>query len=106
MTCKSLSIVLLVAGAAALAAQPAKDFQSVFAVDKKTLGVKGANPYFNLTPGYTLSYRHGKDTDTLTVLNETKQIDDVETRVVEDREIKNGQLVELTRDYYAIDSLT
>jgi hypothetical protein len=30
----------------------------------------------------------------------------VETRAVEDRETKNGQLVELTRDYYAIDSLT
>ncbi len=106
MTCKSLSIVLLLAGAGALAAQPAKDIQSVFAVDRKTLGVKGANPYFNLTPGYTLSYRHGSDTDTLTVLNETKRIDGVETRAVEDRETKNGRLVELTRDYYAIDSLT
>ena len=106
MACKFLSIVLLLAGAGALAAQPAKDFQSVFAVDSKTLGVKGANPYFNLTPGYTLSYRHGNDTDTLTVLNETKRIDGVETRAIEDREMKNGQLVELTRDYYAIDSLT
>ena len=33
-------------------------------------------------------------------------IDGIETRVVEDREMKNGQLVELTRDYYAIDSAT
>src|SRR5260370_3745378 len=104
MTCKLL--VLLLAGAAALAAQPGKYFQSVFAVDRKTLGVKGANPYFNLTPGYTLSYRHGEDTDILTVLNETKRIDGVETRVVEDREMTNGQLIELTRDYYAIDSAT
>jgi hypothetical protein len=101
-----LSIGLLVVGVGTLAAQPAKDWQAVFAVDKKILGVKGANPYFNLTPGYTLSYRHGKDTDTLTVLNETKTIDGVETRVVEDREMKNGQLIELTRDYYAIDSVT
>jgi hypothetical protein len=106
MRCKSLDIVLLLAVAATLAAQPAKVWQSVFSVDKKTLGVKGANPYFNLTPGYTLSYRHGKDTGTLTVLNETKTIDGVETRVVEDREWKNGQLVELTRDYFAIDSAT
>jgi hypothetical protein len=36
------------------------DWQSVFAVDKKTLGAKGANPYFNLTSGYTLAYRNGK----------------------------------------------
>lgn len=89
-----------------VAAQPVKDWQSVFAVDKKTLGVKGANPYFNLTPGYILSYRHGKDTDTLTVLNGTKRIDGVETRGVEDREMKDGRLVELTRDYYAIDPVT
>jgi hypothetical protein len=97
---------MLLAGAAALAAQPAKDFQSVFAVEKKNLGIKGANPYFPLTPGYQLSYAHGKDTDTLTVLNETKMIDGVVTRVVEDRELKNGRLIELTRDYYAIDAAT
>ena len=74
--------------------------------DKKTLGVKGSNPYFILTPGYQLSYKNGNDTDTVTVLNETKVIDGVETRVVEDREMKNGQLIELTSDYYAIDSVT
>ncbi len=89
-----------------LVAQPTKAVQSMFAVENMKLGVKGSNPYFPLTPGYQLSYRHGKDTDTLTVLSETKVIDGVETRVVEDREMKNGQLVELTRDYYAIDSTT
>jgi hypothetical protein len=46
------------------------------------------------------------DTITDTVLNETKVVDGVETRVVEDRETRNGQLIELTRDYYAIDSVT
>jgi hypothetical protein len=96
----------LLAGFGTLAAQPAKDFQSTFAAEKKNLGVKGSNPYFPLTPGYQLSYRHGKDTDTLTVLSETKMIDGVECRIVEDRETKNGQMVELTRDYYAIDSAT
>ena len=82
-------------------------WQSVFNVDKKTLGVKGSNPYFNLTPGYQLSYRDGKETDVVTVLNEIKRIDDVDTRAVEDREFNaDGKLVELTRDYYAIDSVT
>jgi hypothetical protein len=90
-----------------LAAQPVKDdWQKDFPVDKKNLGVKGNNPYFNLSPGYVLSYAHGKDTDTLTVLNETKMIDGVETRPVEDRETKNGNVTEVTRDYYAIDSKT
>ncbi|HJZ96939.1 MAG TPA: hypothetical protein VKE70_10575 [Candidatus Solibacter sp.] len=90
-----------------LAAQHVKDdWQKDFPVDKKNLGVKGNNPYFNLSPGYVLSYAHGKDTDTLTVLNETKMIDGVETRPVEDRETKNGNVTEVTRDYYAIDSKT
>jgi hypothetical protein len=101
-----LAIGLLLLGAPAPGAQTGKDWQSVFPVDKKTLGVKGSNPYFILTPGYQLSYKNAADTDTVTVLNETKLIDGVETRVVEDRELKNGQLIELTHDYYAIDSAT
>jgi hypothetical protein len=82
------------------------DWRATFSVDRKTLASAGANPYFILTPGHRLYYEHGKDTLTTTVLNETKLIDGVETRVVEDRETKNGQLAELTRDYYAIDPAT
>ena len=89
------------------AAQKDKDFQTAFSVDKTKLGVKGSNPYFNLTPGYQLSYRHGKETDVVTVLSETKRIDGVDARVVEDREFNaDGKLVELPHDYYAIDSAT
>ena len=99
------------AGAAGIAAAciamfAAQDFQAVFPVEKTTLGITGANAYFPLTPGYKLAYRHGKDTDTLTVLAQTKVIDGVETRVMEDREERNGQLIELTHDYFAIDSVT
>ncbi len=84
----------------------AEDWQSSFAVDKKNLGTEGANPHFVLQPGHRLHYAHGRDTLTTTVLAETKIVDGVTTRVVEDRETKNGQLVELTRDYYASDSKT
>lgn len=84
-----------------------KDFQTVFPVDKKNLGVKGSNPYFNLTPGYQLSYQHGKETDVVTVLDQIKRIDGVDARAVEDREFNSdGKLVELTLDYYAIDVST
>ena len=96
----------LLAGVLTLGSETGQDWQSVFSVDKKTLGVKGSNPYFNLTPGYRLSYKHGNDTVTDTVLKETKVVDGVETRVVEDRETRNGHLIELTRDYYAIDPVT
>ena len=97
----------LVAALVVLAwAAGAEDWQSSFAVDKKNLGPSGANPYFILQPGHRLHYAHGKDTVTTTVLTETKLVDGVTTRVVEDRETKNGQPVEVTRDYYAIDSRT
>ena len=99
-------VFLVMAAALLMQAQGPKEFQSSFPVDKKNLGVKGNNEYFPLTPGYRLSFRHGKDTDVLTMLEETKIIDGVECRVMEDREEKNGQLLELTLDYFAIDVLT
>ena len=47
----ALAIVLLLLDAATPRAQTGKNWQSIFPVDKKTLGVKGSNPYFILTPG-------------------------------------------------------
>jgi hypothetical protein len=58
-------------------------------------------PVLHPDSGYQLVYKQGSTIDTLTVLNETVTIDGVETRVVEDREMKGSQLIELTRDYYA-----
>ncbi len=84
----------------------AEDYRSEFKVDKKNLGTKGANPYFPLRAGYKLEFAHGKDTRVWTITSETKVIDGVETVVVEDREMKNGRLAELTKDYFAIDVST
>ena len=105
-----LMSILLVSGMCNfLSSQDAKESQpwrSSFLVDKKNLGSTGSNPYFVLEPGHRLYYEHGKNTLTTTVLAETKIIDGVETRVVEDKEVKNGHVAELTRDYYAIDRNT
>jgi hypothetical protein len=101
-----MRLAVLFATAALLAAQTGRDWQTVFAVEKTALGVKGANPFFPLNPGDRWSYRHGKETETVTVLAETRSIDGVECRIVEDREMKNGKTTELTRDYYAIDAAT
>ena len=38
----------------------------------------------------------------MTVLNETKVVDGVETRVVEEKETEGGNLVEVSRNYFAI----
>jgi len=81
-------------------------FRDSFPVNKNNLGPTGNNPYFILKPGYKLSYEAGDSTFTTTVLNETKIVDNVETRVIQDIEESNGQLVEITYDYFAIDKTT
>lgn len=77
-----------------------------FPVDKGELVSMGRNPYFILEPGYTLVLEGEDEQLTITVLNETKTVDGVETRVVEERETKGGQLVEISRNYFAISQRT
>ena len=78
-------------------------WRSDFPVDPNLLGPSGSNPYFVLTPGHTLHFTEGSTRRTITVLAQTEIIDGVECRVVEDREVKNGKPVEVTRDFFAID---
>ena len=83
--------------------QSKQEWQENFDVNKANLASTGKNPYFVLEPGYSLHYKHEEENLTITVLNETKIIDGVETRIVEERETNEGQLAEISRNYYAID---
>jgi hypothetical protein len=83
-----------------------QEWQRVFDVNKADLADTGRNTYFILEPGYKLHFKHGKETLVITVLNETKVVDGVTTRVVEERETSKGQLGEISRNYYAIDRKT
>jgi hypothetical protein len=66
----------------------------------------GENTYFILEPGHQSVLKAQEDGETIdlviTVLNETKVVDGVETRVVEERESENGELVEISRNYFAV----
>src|SRR3979411_1442168 len=66
----------------------------------------GRNPYFILEPGYVLVLEAGNERLTITVLNETRRIDNVETRIVEERETDNGRPAEISRNYFAISKRT
>ncbi len=77
-----------------------------FPVDKGELSPTGRNPYFILEPGYQLVLAGGADELTITVLNETRTVAGVETRVVEERETRNGRLIEVSRNYFAISTKT
>ena len=101
-----VSIVMLASFIVCAGQQSADTWQSAFQVDKAKLASSGSNPYFVLVPGHRLVYQKGNETVTTTVLNQTKIVDGVETRAVEDRETKNGKLAEVTLDYYAIDPAT
>jgi hypothetical protein len=97
-----LSGTLLGGGLAATAQAPAKaDWVDTFSVDKQDFLSVGSNAYFRLEPGYTLVLAKGKARLVITVLEETRLVDGVETRVVEERESKGGRLVEVSRNFFA-----
>jgi len=75
-----------------------------FLVDEKELASVGRNPYFILEPGFVRYYEteDKKETLTVAVLEETKVIEGIETRIVEERETANGKLKEVSRNYFAI----
>ncbi len=77
---------------------------SSFPVEEGELVDSGRNPFFNLEPGFQATFEGGGETLIITVLDETREIDGITTRVVEERESKNGQLVEVSRNYFAISS--
>jgi hypothetical protein len=77
-----------------------------FAVERGELSATGRNSYFILEPGQQSVYEGGGERLVITVLDETKTVDGVETRVVEERETKNGKLVEVSRNYFAISKRT
>lgn len=77
-----------------------------FSAEKSDLGPTGRNPYFILEPGYVLALTDGDEELIITVKNETRLIDGVQTRVVEERESKGGEVVEISRNFFAISRRT
>lgn len=79
------------------------DFQDRFGIDKGALSSTGENRYFVLRPGTKRLYASGDERLVITVLDETEVVDGVTTREVEERETKGGQLIEVSRNFFAID---
>ncbi len=62
----------------------------------------GANSFFILEPGYRLVLEGDDEQVIITVLDETEVVDGVLTRVVEEREFEDGELSEVSRNYFAL----
>jgi len=76
------------------------------AVAKKTPAPTAENRFFVLKPGYELVLEGGNEKVVMTVLDETKQIGETTTQIVEEREEKDGELAEVSRNYYAVSEKT
>jgi hypothetical protein len=98
----------LVAGAAVLftgvftAQDSAAQWQQEFDIKSCNLLTTGRNPYFILEPGFQLVLEGGGTRLEVLVLDETKVVDGVTTRIVEEREWQRGKLYEISRNYFAI----
>ena len=81
-------------------------FTQSFDKENCTFLTTGRNKYFILEPGYELVLEglKGQDKERLviTVLNETKKINNIETRIVEEHESINGEVVEISKNFFAI----
>ena len=85
------------------AQQPvASEWQQDFNISKRTLISTGRNPYFILEPGFELIFESQTEKLVITVLDDTVDIGGIITRIVEEREWKNGQLIEVSRNFFAM----
>lgn len=87
---------------AAAKSPSAAEWQAIFAVDKSTLASTGRNQFFVLEPGHVSVFDGAGTHLVITVLAKTELVDGVTTRVVEERETKDGALVEISRNYFVI----
>jgi hypothetical protein len=78
-----------------------KKWTDSFGIERGTFTAVGANPFFILEPGYQLVLESKSEKVAITVLEETKKIGNIETRVVEEREEEDGQIKEISRNFYA-----
>jgi hypothetical protein len=83
-------------------AQDDSSWQKTFGISNCNLLTTGQNQYFILVPGHQLVLEEEDEKVQITVLNETKAVAGVITRVVEEREWRDGNLYEVSRNYFAI----
>jgi len=87
---------------AAPGGEQGKKWTDSFNQENCTFSSVGRNRFFILEPGHQLTLESRTEKVVITVLDKTKKIGDVTTRVVEEREEKNGELKEISRNFFAV----
>ncbi len=108
ITAVALTFVLLLPG---LSSAHEPDYTANPNREDCTFTTTGSNPYLPLWPGYTLLLEGENEDDegelveissVNSVLAETEMVDGVLTRVLEERESEDGDLVEVSRNFLAV----
>lgn len=110
-----ISLVIIVAltelfgvAPSVLAQNESSAWERTFDLEDCNFTINGVNKYFILEPDHKLILENqGKQEKeqlqlVITVLNETKFVNGTETRIVEERETENGELVEISRNFFAV----
>lgn len=93
----------LLLGSAQQAEEKGHEFTRQFALSQCTFATTGRTPYFVLEAGHTLVLKNDKrDQLTVTVLDRTDVVGGVTARVVEERHVEGGALIEVSLNYFAI----
>lgn len=80
----------------------ARKWTETFGQENCTFLATGRNRFFSLEPGHELVLQSSEEKVVITVLNETRRIGNVETRIIEEREEKDGKLAEVSRNFFVI----
>ncbi|MDQ6787573.1 MAG: hypothetical protein M3033_12270 [Acidobacteriota bacterium] len=96
------NLILIMFVLSAVASAQSKQFTEDLMQKDCAFETSGRNQFFILEPGYQLTLENKKGGKLIvTVLNETRKIGNVETRIVEENESENGKPVEISRNFFA-----
>lgn len=110
LVCVAVAVILVLASADICAETKQADssrnhWTDSFHLESCNFSDTGRNTYFILEPGFQLILKGLEDNDSvtlvITVTSETQQIDGIPTRIVEERESSNGELIEVSRNFFS-----
>lgn len=97
--------IMVFAGACIATGKGNEEFTDSFGLEACSFAPKSDNPYFPLHPGCQWYYEGEEDGEfiqlLITVLADTRTVDGVQTRILEEQEYADGELVEVSRNYFA-----
>ncbi|HEG42663.1 MAG TPA: hypothetical protein ENH94_01295, partial [Phycisphaerales bacterium] len=85
-----------------LPVEKGKKWTKEFHEENCTFSSTGSNRFFILEPGYKLVLESKNEKVTITVTDKTRKIGDIETRVIQEYEEEDGELKEISRNFFAI----